>query len=233
MRPPAAGRPERHHKFIRPRSVGHRKLHGQIMRPPPGVVLVHQGHLHLGIGGTADIGEAKIGLGPHGLAVEIAEAQGVDQGRAMFHLAVGATDGGLAIGFDPVAATGQRDDHVGQKPAQKGRDADYVGLQILDIAAPGPGVGQDGGHGHHPQRRVGDAGAIAVDDFIKGHELAQFGEHRCLLQRVLARKAARGAITAAGSSIRAMWRKPGRITTVAPAISAAMARAMAGGLPWS
>ena len=127
MRAAAVGGAQNHDQFVMAGRVGDRKLHGQVMRTASGVVLVHQGHLDLRAGGAADIGEAKIGLGPHRLAVKVAKAQGVDQGRAMLHLAIGAADGGFAIGLDRIATAGEGDQGVGQDLAQNGRDAGDFG----------------------------------------------------------------------------------------------------------
>ena len=49
------------------------------------------------------MGDAKLGLCGSRRADDLAEAQGVDRGAAVYQLTSRAADGGFAIGFDGVA----------------------------------------------------------------------------------------------------------------------------------
>ena len=95
----------------------------------------------------------------------------------MFHLAVQSGHGGLSIAFDLVAPAGGIKDQAGQQGAKLGRDVMDLGFQILDEAAPGPGVLHHRRRSDHPQGAWRRAAAFDQRGLHCDKRLAYLGGH--------------------------------------------------------
>ena len=180
MRTAAERDAQGNHNLMRGRSIGDCEMDGQIMRAAAVIVLVDQRDHDRRIGPAARVAERQIGFRPHCRPVVIAKAQGVDQGRGVFNLAVQTHHGGFAITLNHFTRTGPLKDHCGQQPTQfRGHIADFR-AKVVHKVPPGPRVADHRRRRDHQQGARGRLATLDQRCFNIGQSLADQRGHESL-----------------------------------------------------
>ena len=177
VRPTRQRRAENHYDLIIARRIGDRELNGQIMRPTPRVVLVHQRHHNWCVGTAARVGESKVGLRPHGLTVEIPKAQRMNEAGGVLNLSVQADHGCFAVGLNRLPAAGQCDHPLGHHFTQHRAIRLDLWLEVFH-KTPRPGVPHNRRHRKHAPRLRRRTKPFDQGFFVVGDNFANLRLHQ-------------------------------------------------------
>ena len=170
----AAGRSSRErdpdHDLVRARRVGDPHLEGLVVRADAVIVLVLDRDVDRRTGGATLLRGREQRRTVDRLAHPVAEAQVVDDRRAVLDLAVEADERALAVALDLAAEQLER--ALGQQRPERLAVLVDQRLEILDVA-PGERVRDHGAGSDHPHRRIDRAAPLLVDVLDDGDDLPQ------------------------------------------------------------
>ncbi|VVE75202.1 hypothetical protein PCA31118_04941 [Pandoraea captiosa] len=182
MHAAAVGRADRQQDLVGGRGVRHLERCRDEVRAFARLRLVNHRHRHQRARADARVRERQERRAVHRAAEQIAEAQGVDDGRSMFDFTVRAHDSGFAVGLDTLAGH-EFDQPLRHERAERRCEAKDLRAQILHETLAGPRVANHRGDDDRCDGRLGGLAAFAVGGLDEGCDLAKLLFHGCLLLR--------------------------------------------------